>query len=196
MKKFVDIVRTKINESETRRESKVLEDFKSIYNAMLDHYGLTEFNHLDESSQLSFLTELNNYWSEEEGLSQKGQMFINKRSMSLNENSTATQRKHYLKTRSQAVINETLRQSDIKWKLYNVIDEMYHQVKASDISEILSPDMIVNIIAESFNSTLDEICKSIDKELKESSKPKKSNVMAINVSRSLNEGKTFKGRKR
>ena len=173
MRKFGDVYKQKLNESETRQETKVTEEFKSVYKAMLEHYGLNAINQLNEESQLSFLTELNRYWSEEEGLSEKGQAFLQKRSMSLNENSTAEQKKNFLRAKSYAVINETLRQSQVKYKLYDVIDEMYSQLNASGLNDILSPDMITTIISESFNKSLTDFTNNINKELKESAKAKR-----------------------
>jgi hypothetical protein len=177
MKKFHDIYKTKLNESETRQEAKVLTDFKAIYNAMLEHYGLRSVHQLNEDSQLSFLTELNRYWSEEEGLSEKGQNFLQKRSMELNENSTLIQKKNFLRAKSYAVVNETLRQIDIKDKLYSIIDEMYHQIKANDISDILTPEMITSIISESFTKYLNELSNTINTELTESIKPKRKYIV-------------------
>lgn len=181
MRKFGEVVKEKIQISDQRQENKILEDFKTVYNSMLEHYGLQTVRQLDEESQLSFLTELNHYWSEEEGLSEKGQQFLEKRSMELNEASTATQKKNFLKAKSYAVINETLRQSGLKTKLYDVIDEMYNQLKASDVSDILSPDMITNIITESFTKSLTEFTSRINKELNDSVKvePKKKYFIKV-----------------
>jgi hypothetical protein len=173
MRKFGELYKLKVNESENLQETKVLQDFKSVYNAMLEHYGLTSVHQLNEESQLSFLTELNNYWSEEEGMSEKGERFLVKRSMALNENSTAVQKKNYLKDKTYKVINETIRQSDLKYKLYDVIDEMYHQLSASDIADILTPDMITQIITESFSKSLDKFTQNIKYELSESTKSKR-----------------------
>ena len=179
MKKFGEIYKQKVNEAESRQETKVLADFKLVYNAMLEHYGLTSVHQLDEESQISFLTELNHYLSEEDGLSEKGTAFIEKRSVSLNENSTAVQKKNFLRAKSQAVINETFRQTNIKCRLYDVIDEMYKSLKASDLSDILTPDMITNIIAESFNKAFDEFMGGINTELKESVKPKRKYYVKV-----------------
>lgn len=192
MRKFGDVYKQKLNESETRQEGKVLNDFKVVYNAMLEHYGLKSVHDLDNDSQLSFLTELNHYWSEEAGLSEKGQSFIDKRSMSLNENSTAVQKKNFLRNKSYAVINETLRQSDIKDKLYSVIDEMYRQLRASDVSEILAPNLITSIIQENFALCIDKLMQNINFELSESVKPKRKYFVRVNA---VNE-KEFSGTKR
>jgi hypothetical protein len=168
MKKFSVIAKEKAEEHNILQENKVLDDFKKIYGAMLEHYGLTAIHDLDEDSQLSFLTELNHYWSEEGGLSEKGNKFLQKRSMNLNENSTAVQKKNFLKDKSYAVINETLRQTDLKFRLYDVIDQIYHETNASNLKEVLSPDMITSIITESFVKSLNEFTENINKELKES----------------------------
>jgi len=186
MKKFGEIYKEKVTEAETRQENKVLEDFKLVYNAMLEHYGLTTVKDLDDESQVSFLTELNHYWSEEAGVSEKGIKFLEKRAMSLNEASTAVQKKNFLRTKSYAVINETLRQANLKYKLYDVIDEMYKQLQASDLSDILTPDMITSIITESFVRSINEFAENINKELKESVKPKRKYFVRVGVT-SVNE---------
>lgn len=179
MKKFGEIYKVKVNEADTRQESKILTDFKAVYSAMLEHYGLNSVHQLDDDSQTSFLTELNHYWSEEAGINEKGEQFLTKRSMTLNENSTAVQKKNFLRAKSYAVINETLRQSNIKIKLYDVIDEMYKQLNASNLSDILTPDMITNIISESFYKSLDEFTSSMKKELTESVAPKRRYVIKV-----------------
>ena len=179
MKKFHDLYKEKVNEAEELQEGKILSDFRNIYGVLLEHYGLASIHELDENSQISFLTELNNYWSEEEGLSDKGDKFIAKRSIVLNENSTPQQKKNYLKARVAAVINETVRQSDLKWKLYDVIDEMYNQLNASSLREILTTDMITGIITETFTQTVESFSENIHNELAESAKPKKRFVVKV-----------------
>jgi hypothetical protein len=192
MRKFGEIYKEKLNESETRQENKVLGDFKLVYNAMLEHYGLTSVKQLDEESQLSFLTELNHYWNEEEGLSEKGQVFLEKRAIALNENSTAVQKKNFLRVKSYAVINETFRQTNLRNRLYDVIDEMYKSLKASDLSDILTPDMITTIISESLSKASNEFLNGINKELKESVKPKRKYFVRVNA---VNE-REFSGERR
>jgi len=179
MKKFGEILKVKVNEADSRQESKVLGDFRIIYTAMLEHYGLKSVHDLDEASQVSFLTEVNHYWSEEAGLNEKGEQFLAKRSMTLNENSTAVQKKNFLRAKTYTVINETLRQSNIKDKLYSVIDEMYHQLNAHDLGDILTPDMITHIISESFYKSLDEFTTSIHTELAESVAPKRRYIIKV-----------------
>lgn len=173
MKKFSEIYKAKLNEAETRQETKVLGDFKKVYSTMLEHYGLKSVHDLNEESKLSFLTELNHYWNEEEGLSEKGEKFLQKRSLSLNENSTAVQKKNFLKEKAVVLIRETLRQSNLKYKLYDIVDEIYTQTKATDLKDIMSPDMITTILAESLAKSGDEFITNINKELKESVVPKR-----------------------
>ncbi len=179
MKKFSDIYKEKAEKHDLLQENKVLDEFKKVYGALLEHYGLKSIHDLDDESQLSFLTELNHYWSEKEGLSEKGQKFLLKRSVELNENSTAVQKKNFLKEKATIVIKETLRQSDLKFKLYNVVDEIFQQTKASDLKDVLSPDMITTIIAESFAKSLDEFTANINKELSESIVPKKKYFVRV-----------------
>jgi len=182
MKRFGEIYKQKLNEAEIRKETKVLDDFKLIYGAMLEHYDLKNMHELDDESQISFLTELSNYWSEDKGISEKGNAFLEKRNMSLNENSTVTQKKNFLKTKSYIVINETIRQADLKYSLYDIIDEMYKQIEASDLSDVLSPSTIMNIITESFEESISKFLDDISKELKESVKPKKKYYVKVKPS--------------
>lgn len=170
MRKFGEVYKEKMNESQELHESKIVEDFRKIYNALLEHYNLTAIHDLNETSQVSFLTELNQYWSEEEGLSELGQNFLKKRTPRLNENSTPLQKKNYLKDRATILLSETLRQTDAKHRLYTVIDEMYEQVKGENISDVLSPNMIGDIITEAFAESLDEFIMNIRTELSESDK--------------------------
>ena len=170
MRKFGEVYKEKMNESEQLHESKIVEDFRKIYNALLEHYNLTAIHDLNETSQLSFLTELNQYWSEEEGLSELGQNFLKKKTPRLNENSTPLQKKNYLKDRATLLLSETLRQTDANNRLYNVIDEMHEQVKGESISDVLSPNMIGDIITEAFAESLDDFIMNIRRELSESDK--------------------------
>ena len=177
MKKFGEIYKAKVNEAGIRLENKVLDDFKLIYDSMLEHYGLESVHQLNDESQISFLTEINHYWSEEEGLNDRGEAFIEKRSMALNENSTAVQKKNFLREKSYSVINETLRQSHMKFRLYDVIDEMYKQLNASNLNDVLNHEMISTIISESFQKSLSEFMDTISMELKESVKPKRKYII-------------------
>jgi len=179
MRKFGEIYKQKVTEAEIRQENKILEDFKHVYSALLDHYGLKSVHELDDEAQVSFLTELNGYWSEKEGLNEKGKTFLEKRSMELNENSTAIQRKNFLREKCNIVINETIRQSKLKYKLYDIIDEMYKQINASDLSDVLSPEMITNIITETLNKTIEDFTSNIRKELKESATPKRKYYVRV-----------------
>lgn len=172
MRKFGDVYKEKMNESEQLHESIIVEDFRKIYNALLEHYNLTAIHDLNEKSQLSFLTELNQYWTEDEGLSNLGENFLKKRETRLTENSTPLQKKNFLKDKATVLLSETLRQNDIKYKLYTVIDEMYEQVKGENIADVLSPQNISNIITEAFATSLDTFITDIRSELSESDKSK------------------------
>jgi hypothetical protein len=172
MRKFNTVYKEKVNESEQLQESKVLGDFRKIYNALLEHYNLTAIHDLNEKSQLAFLTELNQYWSEENGLSEEGVTFLDKRSLRLTENSTALQKKTFLKSKTSVLLSETMRQNDLKYKVYSIIDEMFTQVQGEDITDVLSPNMISDILTEAMAETLDDFISNIRHEISESAKPK------------------------
>jgi len=176
MRKFGEIYKNQQRSFETLKEGKVLDNFKKVYSALLEKYNVSEFYDLNEKYQSVFLGELNGYWSEEKGLSKRGKQFLSKTSDLLNENSTTLQKKNYLKKRVVATIDETLRQSNLKWKFYGIIDEMYKSTKSSEVSEVLSPEHISNIIKDSFLSSVDSVSKEINYELSESSKEKASEL--------------------
>ena len=176
MRKFDTVYKEKVNKSEELHENKVVNDFRKIYNALLEQYKLTNINDLNEKSQISFLTELNQYWTEENGLNAQGKIFLNKRSLRLTENSTPLQKKNYLKSKSTVLLNETLRQNDLKFKIYSIIDEMYKQVDADKIEDLLTPITISNIISEAFAESLDKFISIIRTEILDSSKPEKKNL--------------------
>ena len=169
MRKFSTVYKRKVNESEKLHESNILGDFKKIYASLLEHYKLTAIHDLNEKSQVAFLTELGKYWSEESGLSESGMNFLQKRETTLTENSTPLQKKNFLKGKATILLNETMRQTDLKYKLYTVIDEMYSQVKGDNTKDVLSPTVISDIITEAFAGSLDEFILKIRTELSESS---------------------------
>lgn len=179
MKKFNEKYKEKLQEHNEMQETKVLSDFRSIYNAMLENYNIKAIHELDDESQLSFLTELSHYWSEEEGLSEKGEKFIEKRSLILNENSTPAQKKNFLKAKISVVINETLRQAELKWRIYDCIDEAYNQLNAEDLRGVLAPTAITEIVTTSLKEAVDKLSKTIDTELNESAKETKKYIVKI-----------------
>lgn len=175
MRKFGVVYKEKQNKAMELHENHIAMDFKNIYNALLEHYNLTAINDLNEKSQISFLTELNQYWNEEAGLNEKGSAFLQKKSMRLNENSTPLQKKNFLKTKSNNLLNELMRKSDLKYRVYGVLDEMFSQTESNSIDEVLSPSMISEIVTEAFATSLDSFIQTIHHELHESTQPKQSN---------------------
>ena len=170
MRKFTDVYKEKQQKSEQLHESKVLDDFRKIYNAMLENYGCTNIKNLDEATQFAFATELKRYWDNTNGLSDKGKDILKKKSFVLTENSTPLQKKNYLKNKFVPILNETFRQTDLKYKLYEIIDEMFNQVKGKTVSDVLSPEMITAIISEAFNESAKSLISNINEELSESDK--------------------------
>jgi hypothetical protein len=165
MRKFNTVFKEKQAVSEQFLEEKLLNEFKKVYSALLEQYEIAEFYSLDEDTQVAFLRELNEYWTEEEGLSPKGEKFLTTKSAILTESSTPLQKKSYLKNKATAVIAEVLRQSDIKTKLYSVLDEMYKNTNSSEISDVLPADAISGTILESFGTALQDLMTEIVYEL-------------------------------
>jgi hypothetical protein len=83
----------------------------------------------------------------------------------LTEDSTQLQKQSYLRNKATLVIAETLRQSDIKGKIYDILDEMFKNTKSSDISDVLSADAITGTILESFGVSLQDLLTEIVYEL-------------------------------
>ena len=170
MRKFNTVLKEKQTKEEQLSEKKVLGQFKRVYDALLEKYGITGFRELPEKGQAIFLNELNSYWSEEEGISESGVKFLSTRGKALNEHSSEEQKKNFLQEKANIVIGETLRQSELKYKLYNVIDEMYNEVKASNLSEVLPSDVIFETFKDSFVKNVKNLLSEIRYELNESSK--------------------------
>ena len=168
IRKFHVVYKEKQNKAREIHESKVLNEFKGVYSTLLEKYNINDFYKLNEEEQVTFLAELNSYWTEEEGLSEKGSRFLKTRSDVLSENSTTLQKKNFLKKKASNIISESIRQSDIKWKIYDIIDEMYNEIQATGVADILSPDIITNIIQESFQNSIVEVVNEIKFELNES----------------------------
>jgi hypothetical protein len=169
MQKFNTLFKEKQTKVEDLFEKKLLSQFKRVYDALLEKYEIAEFNNLSEKYQNAFLSELNSYWSEEEGISENGAKFLEDKEATLNEQSTDVQKKTHLQNKAQTLISETLRQSNIKWKLYGVIDEMYKQINASDLSDVLSPEDLFVSIKESFVKSLKDFLSEVNYELKANS---------------------------
>ena len=170
MRKFNTVFKEKQTKVEDLFEKKILSQFKGVYSALLEKYEVPEFYDLSEKYQGAFLAELNSYWKEEEGVTEIGAKFLKSKESTLNESSTDEQKRNVLQTKTQIIVDETIRQTNIKNKLYTVLDEMYNDVKASNISDVLAPEVISEVIKESFVKTLKELLKEINYEIKESAK--------------------------
>lgn len=170
MRKFNDIYKEKQLIVESKVESKILGDFKDIYSTLLTKYNIADINKLNEEKQNSFISEINTYWNEGIGITEKGKRFLETHSEVLSEHSTIPQKKNYLKNRITPIIYETIKQSGLKWKLYDIIDEMYKETKSKNISGVVPVTNIYEIIKESFSESLLEFVKEIRKELNESEK--------------------------
>jgi len=170
MRKYHDIFKEKQARANHLRENKILVDFKNVYSVLLEKYSITDFYTLNEEEQITFLAELNSFWDESAGISKKGNKFLTIRSDVLSETSTTLQKKNYLKDKTFSIINETLRQSEIKYKIYDIIDEMYNEIKAENVNDILSTDNILKIVNESFSTSLNDFILNMKHELNESQK--------------------------
>ena len=165
MRKFNAVFKEKQSISDQVLEERLLNEFKDVYSDLLEQYNITEFHDLDENTQVAFLRELNEYWTEEKGLSKKGINFLKTKSSLLTEDSTPLQKQSYLRNKATTVISETLRQTDIKGKLYDILDDMFKNTKSSDITEVLSADSITGIILESFGISLQDLLTEMVYEL-------------------------------
>jgi len=170
MRKFHDVYKEKQNRALEVFENKVLTEFKDVYSTLLDKYSISDFYTLNEEEQVTFLAELNSYWAEGEGVTPKGERFLKTRSDVLSESSTTLQKKNFLKAKATTIISESLRQTGVKWKIYDIIDEMYNEISASGLTDILSPAVMTTIIKESFEDSLKKFLREMKSELTESAK--------------------------
>jgi len=170
MRKFNTVFKEKQNESIKNHEDRILNEFKDVYAKLLENYNITSLNVLNETTKLAFLSQVNELWNDQCGLSDKGIKFLNDNCLFLTENSTPSQKKNYLKQKSAVLLKESFRQYDLKYKLYDIIDAMYEQVKGDNLTDVLTPTSIMTILSESFNEIASEFLTNIQKELKESVK--------------------------
>ena len=161
MRKFNAVYKEKQAISEKVLEEKLLNQFKEVYAGLLEQYEINEFSDLDSDTQVSFLRELNEYWTEEEGLSEKGEVFLKTKSSLLTEESTSLQKKSYLKKKAATIIAESLRQVDLKNKLYGVLDEMYKNTKSEEITDVLPTGDLTGTLLESFGMAVQELMTEI-----------------------------------
>ena len=173
MRKFRAVFKEKQSLSEGLHEKKVLGSFEKVYSALLEKYSISNFKSLDEKHQPVFLAELNSYWDEKGGILPKGKKFLGGNSDILNEQSTPAQKKHYMKKRAVPAISETFRQSGLKYKLYNIIDEVYKGIGAEDLSEVLTSKEMTDIMVESFKESVKTFMTEVKYELTENSGAKK-----------------------
>lgn len=174
MKKFHNVFKDKQQKAELVQENRILIGFKKIYNALLEKYEAPSYYKINKKYKKVFLTELNLYWTENFGITKRGNKFLSGNSDMLNENSTIIQKKNYIKKRIVPIISETFRQTDLKWKIYDIIDEVYKEVKAHNISGIMTPENISNLILDSFSQSLSKFMGEIHYELTESAKELKN----------------------
>lgn len=161
MRKFNAVYKEKQAISEKVLEERLLKEFKNVYSNLLEQYEATDFKKLDSDTQVAFLRELNEYWTEEEGLSDQGKVFLENKSALLTEASTPLQKKSYLKNKATAVIAESLKSVGIKDQLYSILDEMYKKTKSEEMSDVLPTDAISGTILESFGSALQDLMTEI-----------------------------------
>lgn len=182
MRKFRAVFKEKQSLAENLQEKKVLGSFTKVYNALLEKYSISNFNSLDEMHQNVFLAELNSYWDEKEGILPKGKKFLQGNSDILNESSTNDQKKNFMRKRAIPAISETFRQSNLKYKLYNIIDEMYKGVGAQKLGDVMDPKEMTEILVESFKESVKQFMTEVKWELSENaketpSKQKKTKVL-------------------
>jgi len=157
MRKFNAVFKEKQTISEGLTEKKILGEFTNVYSNLMEQYGILEFDKLNEETKTAFLKELNEYWTEEEGISKKGVNFVKTKSLMLTESSTSLQKRHYLRTKATKAIDETLRQSSMKTRLCDILDEMYKNTGSAKIDDVLSVSDISNVLLESFTESLESL---------------------------------------
>lgn len=170
MKKFRTVLKEKQKKHDLVQEKRILLGFKKVYGALLEKYETASFHELDSETQPVFLAELNSYWSEDKGLLIRGKRFLRGESDLLNESSSEDQKKLYMKKRMIPVMAENFRQGKLKNKLYDIINEVYVNVKAKDINGVMDPEKITDTILESFQRSLQDFMKEVHFELTESGK--------------------------
>ena len=165
MRKFNEVYKKKQQITNKLQEQQILTNFKQVYSTLLEQYNTTDINKLDNKSKNAFITELNEYWTESDGLTKKGKRFLKNNKSILTENSTVIQKKKYLSEKAESIIDETLRTTNLKYKLYDILDEMYKETKSTDINDVLKDKLITKVIAESFKKSVGKLISEINYEI-------------------------------
>jgi len=187
MRRFNDLFKEKHSKAIQVNEAKVLTSFEQVYNVLLEKYNINSYEDLSEKYQIIFAGELNNYWDEENGLTEKGQNFLKQKSAILNENATLLQKRNFLKNKANIIIKETFRQVGMRTKFYDIIDEMYNTIGATSLKQVLDPATISNILKESLTEASEEFIDGINAELAEACKS--------TMKKEMEEPKKVKGKK-
>ena len=177
MRKFTAIFKEQKTAADNLNEQKVVDSFKLVYDALLEKYEVSGYKDLSEEYQDVFLNELHSYWDDQNGLSKKGEKFLNSKSQYLSEHATTLQKKNFFKAKVNPIISESIRQADLKTKVYDVIDEMYSSVNGSNVSDVLAPKVMVEMIKEAFISAGKEVISEMHYELFESAKVEKKSEL-------------------
>ena len=180
MRKFNSLYKDKLDQALNEHETKVLGDFRQVYDILLENYNTISINDLNKETQTALLGELNRYWNETDGLTDKGRLFLNKKAMTLTESSTVSQKKNYLKSKIKSTISEALRQTDLKYRIYDIVDYMYKETNSQTISDVLTPNKINGVLTESFNEIISDFLGNISTELNESEKENTSRARSLN----------------
>ena len=165
MRKFNNLYKEKQVVVNKLHEKKVLRGFKKIYATLLEQYNVVNVNQLTNANKKAFITELNEYWAEKNGITKRGRLFLKDNHLLLTENSTIKQKRYFLIEKLDVLIDETLRKSQLKHKLYDVLDEMYKETKSEDIEDVLKSKTITKTIAESFSKSVGKLLAEIDYEI-------------------------------
>ena len=165
MKKFSEVYKSEKQKVLNDRKARNINDYKAIKNALMEAYHTTDPNSLPNKKKKAFITSLNECYKKDKGLTAKGRKFLETHVLTLNENSTEEQKRYYLRKKINESVSLNLEGSGIKESITSIIDEMYKDIKASNISQVLSPSLIANIIRDTLITQVDRYMIPIYSEL-------------------------------
>lgn len=165
MRKFNALYKDQQKKAQDLNENKIAGALETVYSALLEKYEVSAFKELTPEYQDVFLNELNTYWSDSDGISEKGNKFLQGNSEYLSEHASTIQKKNFFKKKVLPIVEETIRQTNLKYKIYDLINEMYKDLNASQLSDVLTPNVLFSVISESYVKAGEEFLTEIHYEL-------------------------------
>lgn len=148
MRKFNDVYTDKLNESIKEKENRVVAEYRTILEALMEDNNVQYIADLKTDEKASFDSKLSECFDMENGITEKGKSYLQNRKNFLTESSTTTERKEYLKERIFKVVEGKMYTQALKDGVYLAINDLYEGVNACKLTDALTIEEIEECICE------------------------------------------------